>query len=146
MNKNKVAPALGPAVIRAIGRKLRAMYADIIAEGCRNDLSPYCTGWTSRATTARHSFIRSRRQTAADVRMDREFRRRPDVTRPQWRQQETNPKPVAATCAPQESPRCRGQKVRLARLLNAASSKRTGSRPPRLAAAITLAARLREPR
>jgi hypothetical protein len=30
---NKLAPALGPAVMRAIGRKLRAMYADIIAEG-----------------------------------------------------------------------------------------------------------------
>jgi hypothetical protein len=33
MNQNKVAPALRPAVMRAIGRKLRAMYADIIAEG-----------------------------------------------------------------------------------------------------------------
>jgi hypothetical protein len=32
-NKSKLAPALGPAVMRAIGRKLRAMYADIIAEG-----------------------------------------------------------------------------------------------------------------
>jgi hypothetical protein len=31
--QNKSAPALGPAVMRAIGRKLRAMYADIIAEG-----------------------------------------------------------------------------------------------------------------
>jgi hypothetical protein len=30
---NKLAPALGPAVMRAIGRKLRAMYAYIIAEG-----------------------------------------------------------------------------------------------------------------
>jgi hypothetical protein len=28
---NKLAPALGPAVMRAIGRKLRAMYAYIIA-------------------------------------------------------------------------------------------------------------------
>jgi hypothetical protein len=32
-NQKKFAPALGPAVMRAIGRDLRAMYADIIAEG-----------------------------------------------------------------------------------------------------------------
>jgi hypothetical protein len=32
-NRSKLAPALGPAVMRAIGGKLRAMYADIIAEG-----------------------------------------------------------------------------------------------------------------
>ena len=32
-NRNKLAPALGLAEMRAIGRKLRAMYADIIAEG-----------------------------------------------------------------------------------------------------------------
>jgi hypothetical protein len=31
--QNKPAPALGPAVMRAIGRKVRVMYADIIAEG-----------------------------------------------------------------------------------------------------------------
>jgi Anti-sigma factor NepR len=31
--RKKLAPALGPAVMRAIGRELRAMYADIIAEG-----------------------------------------------------------------------------------------------------------------
>jgi hypothetical protein len=31
--QNKPPPALGPAVLRAIGRKLRAIYADIIAEG-----------------------------------------------------------------------------------------------------------------
>jgi hypothetical protein len=30
---NKLAPALGPAVMRAIGRMLRAVYAEIIAEG-----------------------------------------------------------------------------------------------------------------
>jgi hypothetical protein len=30
---NKLAPALGPAVTRAIARKLRAMYAYIIVEG-----------------------------------------------------------------------------------------------------------------
>jgi hypothetical protein len=32
-NQNKTAPALGPYVMRAIGRELRAMYADIVAEG-----------------------------------------------------------------------------------------------------------------
>jgi hypothetical protein len=32
-NESKLAPALGPAGMRAIGRKLRAMYAYIIAEG-----------------------------------------------------------------------------------------------------------------
>jgi hypothetical protein len=32
-NQNKRAPALGPEVIRAIGRELRRLYADIIAEG-----------------------------------------------------------------------------------------------------------------
>jgi hypothetical protein len=32
-NRSKLAPALGPAVLRAIGRELRATYADIIAEG-----------------------------------------------------------------------------------------------------------------
>ena len=32
-NENKPAPALGPYVRRAIGRELRAMYNDIIAEG-----------------------------------------------------------------------------------------------------------------
>ena len=32
-NQNKLAPALGPAVMTAIGHELRAMYADIIAEG-----------------------------------------------------------------------------------------------------------------
>jgi hypothetical protein len=32
-NETKPAPALGPAVMRAIGRELRAMYAEIIAEG-----------------------------------------------------------------------------------------------------------------
>jgi hypothetical protein len=31
-NQNKLAPALGSAVMRAIGHELRAMYADIIAE------------------------------------------------------------------------------------------------------------------
>ncbi len=31
--QNKPAPALGPAVMRTIGRELRAMYADIVAEG-----------------------------------------------------------------------------------------------------------------
>jgi hypothetical protein len=33
MKQNKLAPTLGPAVMRAIGRKLRAMYANIIAQG-----------------------------------------------------------------------------------------------------------------
>lgn len=32
-NESKRAPALGPAVMRAIGRELQAMYAEIIAEG-----------------------------------------------------------------------------------------------------------------
>jgi hypothetical protein len=32
-NQNKPAPALGPPVMRKIGRELRAMYAEIIAEG-----------------------------------------------------------------------------------------------------------------
>jgi len=32
-NENKPAPALGPHVMRAIGRELRLMYAGIIAEG-----------------------------------------------------------------------------------------------------------------
>ncbi len=32
-NEDKPAPALGPDVRRAIGRELRVMYADIIAEG-----------------------------------------------------------------------------------------------------------------
>jgi hypothetical protein len=32
-NRNKSAPALEPPVMRAIGRELRAMYAEIIAEG-----------------------------------------------------------------------------------------------------------------
>ena len=32
-NESKPAPALGPAVMRAIGLELRAKYADIIAEG-----------------------------------------------------------------------------------------------------------------
>jgi Anti-sigma factor NepR len=32
-NQNESAPALGPAVLRAIGRELRATYADIILEG-----------------------------------------------------------------------------------------------------------------
>jgi hypothetical protein len=32
-NQNKPAPTLGPYVMRTIGRELRAMYADIIAEG-----------------------------------------------------------------------------------------------------------------
>jgi hypothetical protein len=32
-NESKPAPALGPAVLRAIGRELRAIYADIIIEG-----------------------------------------------------------------------------------------------------------------
>jgi hypothetical protein len=32
-NESKPAPALGPAVMREIGRELRAMYAEIIAEG-----------------------------------------------------------------------------------------------------------------
>jgi len=32
-NENKPAPALGLAVMRAIGRELRAIYNDIIAEG-----------------------------------------------------------------------------------------------------------------
>jgi len=31
-NESKPAPALGPYVMRAIGRELRAMYAEIIAE------------------------------------------------------------------------------------------------------------------
>jgi hypothetical protein len=31
--QNKSAPALGPAVMRVLGRGLRAFYADIIAEG-----------------------------------------------------------------------------------------------------------------
>jgi hypothetical protein len=31
--QNKSAPALGPAVMRVLGRELRAFYADIIAEG-----------------------------------------------------------------------------------------------------------------
>jgi Anti-sigma factor NepR len=32
-NQNKLASPLGPTVMWAIGRKLRAMYADILAEG-----------------------------------------------------------------------------------------------------------------
>jgi hypothetical protein len=32
-NESKPAPTLGPPAMRAIGRKLRAMYAHIIAEG-----------------------------------------------------------------------------------------------------------------
>jgi hypothetical protein len=32
-NENKPAPTLGPYVMRAIGRELRAMYNDIVAEG-----------------------------------------------------------------------------------------------------------------
>jgi hypothetical protein len=32
-DESKPAPALGPDVMRAIGRELRAMYAGIIAEG-----------------------------------------------------------------------------------------------------------------
>jgi Anti-sigma factor NepR len=32
-DESKPAPAFGPAVMRAIGRELRAMYAEIIAEG-----------------------------------------------------------------------------------------------------------------
>jgi Anti-sigma factor NepR len=32
-NKNGPAPTLGPAVMRAIGRDLRLMYNDMIAEG-----------------------------------------------------------------------------------------------------------------
>jgi hypothetical protein len=47
-NESKPAPALGPAMMRAIGCKLRAMYAHIIAEGVRNDLPPSCVGWMSR--------------------------------------------------------------------------------------------------
>jgi hypothetical protein len=31
--ESKPAPALGPAVMRTIGRELQAMYAEIIAEG-----------------------------------------------------------------------------------------------------------------
>jgi hypothetical protein len=31
--QNEPAPVLGPAVMRAVGRELRAMYAEIIAEG-----------------------------------------------------------------------------------------------------------------
>jgi hypothetical protein len=31
--QNKPAPTLGPAVMRTIGQELRAMYADIVAEG-----------------------------------------------------------------------------------------------------------------
>jgi hypothetical protein len=34
-NHNILAPAFGPAVMRAIGRELGAMYADIIAEEVR---------------------------------------------------------------------------------------------------------------
>jgi Anti-sigma factor NepR len=33
VNESKRAPAFGPAVMRAIGRQLQAMYAEIIAEG-----------------------------------------------------------------------------------------------------------------
>jgi Anti-sigma factor NepR len=32
-NENKAAPALGPEAIAAIGRELRQIYAEIIAEG-----------------------------------------------------------------------------------------------------------------
>jgi hypothetical protein len=32
-NHSKPAPELGPDVMRAIGRELRRMYADIVAEG-----------------------------------------------------------------------------------------------------------------
>jgi len=34
-DQNKPAPALGPEVMAAIGRELRRMYAEIIAEGVR---------------------------------------------------------------------------------------------------------------
>ena len=52
-NQNKNAPALGLDVIAAIGRELRRMYAEIIAEGGRNVLPRFCAGWTSQATSGR---------------------------------------------------------------------------------------------
>jgi hypothetical protein len=38
-------PALGPAVLRAIGRELRAMYADIIAEGVPEHFDAILRRW-----------------------------------------------------------------------------------------------------
>jgi hypothetical protein len=39
-NQNTLAPALGPAVLRALGRGLRPTYADIIAEGVPEHFAP----------------------------------------------------------------------------------------------------------
>jgi Anti-sigma factor NepR len=35
-NESKPAPTLGPEIMAAIGRELRAMYAEIIAEGVQD--------------------------------------------------------------------------------------------------------------
>ncbi len=52
-DQRRPAPTLDLDIMRAIGRELRRMYADIIAEGCRNASPRSCAGWTSRATRAR---------------------------------------------------------------------------------------------
>jgi Anti-sigma factor NepR len=61
-NENKPAPALEPAVMRAIGRELRAMYNDIIAEGVPERFAEILRR-TSRPTKTRKT---SRRRLPSD--------------------------------------------------------------------------------
>jgi hypothetical protein len=49
--QNKSAPALGPAVMRVLGRGLRAFFMSTSSpRGCRNGLSRFCAGSTIRTT------------------------------------------------------------------------------------------------
>jgi hypothetical protein len=97
-NQKKLAPALGPVVMSAIGRKLQAMYADINARGVPERLSPSCAGWANRAMRARHPPVGSRRRTAADVRIHREFRRTSRRNAVTKKAAGNEPRAVAATC------------------------------------------------
>jgi hypothetical protein len=71
---------------------------DIIGEGVRERFIASCAGSMKRATRARRLPARSRWETAADVRIHREFPKMPTRKAAQRIWQETTPEPIAAAC------------------------------------------------